>query len=61
MNNQCDGCVRGIPVVEGIHRDDEQYFGMACSKSSYSDFKDRVKLGVSPSTDVENWEDGEKI
>lgn len=58
--NQCDGCIRDIPIVNGIHKD-EQQFGMACSKSRYGDFKDRVKLGVSPSTDVETWVNGEKI
>jgi len=34
MNNQCDGCIRGIPVVNGVHRD-AQYFGMVCSKERY--------------------------
>ena len=58
--NPCDGCERGTPIVNGIHKD-EQDLGMACSKSRYGDFKDNVKLGVSPSTDVETWVDGEKI
>ena len=34
MNNQCDGCQRGIPVVNGIHKD-EQDFGMMCTKGRY--------------------------
>jgi len=36
MNNQCDGCIRGVPIVNGIHKD-EQYFGMMCSKERYED------------------------
>ena len=36
MNNQCDGCIRGIPVVNGVHRD-AQYFGMVCSKERYKE------------------------
>jgi len=36
MNNQCDGCIRGIPVVNGVHRD-AQYFGMVCSKARYTE------------------------
>jgi len=35
MNNQCDGCQRGIPVVNGIHKD-EQGFGMGCSRARYT-------------------------
>ena len=34
--NQCDGCIRGIPIVNGVHRD-EQYFGMVCSKKRYGE------------------------
>jgi len=36
MNNQCDGCIRGIPVTNGVHRD-AQYFGMVCSKDRYKE------------------------
>ena len=36
MNNQCDGCQRGIPVVNGVHKD-EQCFGMGCSKGRYTE------------------------
>jgi hypothetical protein len=36
MNNQCDGCQRGIPVVNGVHKD-EQGFGMGCTKGRYTE------------------------
>jgi len=36
MNNQCDGCQRGIPVVNGVHKD-EQGFGMGCSRARYTE------------------------
>lgn len=32
--NQCDGCQAGLPLVNGIHQDD-QYFGIACTKDRY--------------------------
>ena len=41
MNNQCDGCIRGIPVVNGVHRD-AQYFGMVCSKERYIEEKPKM-------------------
>lgn len=32
--NQCDGCQKGLPIDDGIHRD-EQMFGIACTKNRY--------------------------
>jgi len=36
VSNQCDGCIRGIPVVNGMHKD-EQMFGMMCTKGRYNE------------------------
>jgi len=47
MNNQCDGCIRGIPVVNGVHRD-AQYFGMVCSKERYTEEPKMSRLQYIP-------------
>ena len=49
MNNQCDGCIRGIPVVNGVHKD-EQVFGMVCSKNRYevSNMDTERTFGLTP-------------
>ena len=40
MQNQCDGCRRGLPIVRGIHQDTTQKgYGrlyMACTKKEYT-------------------------
>lgn len=38
--NQCDGCQRGIPVIDGIHKDD-QAFGIGCTRHLYNKIKTR--------------------
>ena len=43
MNNQCDGCQRGIPVVNGVHKD-EQGFGMGCTKGRYIEEPEMSRL-----------------
>jgi len=43
MNNQCDGCQRGIPVVNGVHKD-EQGFGMGCTKDRYTEEPEMSRL-----------------
>jgi len=32
--NQCDGCVRGTPIINGIHRDSNG--GMVCQRGRYA-------------------------
>lgn len=34
LSNQCDGCRRGLPVVDGIHRG-EPYDLQSCTKHRY--------------------------
>jgi len=51
MNNQCDGCQRGIPVVNGVHKD-EQDFGMACSKDRYKRGDMSTELRTVPGTEI---------
>ena len=51
MNNQCDGCIRGIPVLNGVHRD-AQYFGMACSKDRYKRGDMSTELRAVPGTEI---------
>ena len=33
-NNNCDGCARGLPVVDGLHRDNGRA-SMACTANRY--------------------------
>lgn len=33
--NQCDGCARGLPVTDGLHRDKSGLPVMACTKDRY--------------------------
>lgn len=42
--NQCDGCARGIPVVDGTHHDG-QGMGIGCSKDRYLD-EDYEQVGA---------------
>jgi len=51
MNNQCDGCQRGIPVVNGMHKD-EQSFGMMCTKCRYKVDDMSTKLREVPGTNI---------
>ena len=52
MNNQCDGCVRGTPIVNGVHKD-EQGFGMACTKDRYIEKpKMSTELRTVPGTEI---------
>jgi hypothetical protein len=39
MRNQCDGCLRGLPVENGIHREPTGGMGMGCSAGKYLDTK----------------------
>ena len=32
--NQCDGCMAGLPLKDGIHQDG-QVFGIVCTKDRY--------------------------
>ena len=32
--NQCDGCMAGLPLVNGVHKD-KQIFGIGCTKHLY--------------------------
>ena len=32
--NQCDGCMAGLPLVNGVHKD-KQMFGIGCTKHLY--------------------------
>ena len=32
--NQCDGCMAGLPLVNGVHKD-HQTFGIGCTKHLY--------------------------
>ena len=32
--NQCDGCMAGLPIVNGVHKD-RQMFGIGCTKHLY--------------------------
>lgn len=34
--NQCDGCMRGLPVVNGIHQEPKGGMGMGCSAHKYA-------------------------
>ena len=52
MNNQCDGCQRGIPVVNGVHKD-EQGFGMGCTKGRYKKTIQDVEYNYPPK--ATNW------
>lgn len=33
--NQCDGCKRGLPVVNGIHQEHNGQLYMVCEKETY--------------------------
>ena len=34
--NQCDGCMRGLPIVDGLHRNpDGSYDMIGCTKDRY--------------------------
>lgn len=35
LSNQCDGCRRGMPLEDGIHRSDYAYDLMSCTKHRY--------------------------
>ena len=41
LRNQCDGCKRGLPIVDGIHIDETkkgfERLYMVCEKSKYCD------------------------
>ena len=32
--NQCDGCMAGLPLINGVHKDN-QMFGIGCTKHLY--------------------------
>lgn len=35
MKNQCDGCLRGLPVVNGIHQEPQGGMGQGCTSHLY--------------------------
>ena len=44
MINQCDGCMRGLPVKDGIHFDGEKPY-MGCTKDRYESVIDKIIIG----------------
>jgi hypothetical protein len=40
MRNQCDGCKRGIPPVDGIHKGEIAWNAQGCTADRYAEPKD---------------------
>lgn len=47
MKNQCDGCMRGLPVENGIHREPTGGMGMGCTAHLYIEKTKLVALTFS--------------
>jgi len=44
MKNQCDGCAQGLPIELGLHKRNDGWVFMACTKDRYKGIDPNVFL-----------------